>query len=1043
MLGRALTRLARLPWISTALLLTLLAAVDSAPGRDLLARALSAASGGVVVVDGLDGELPFRARIRRLTLADGNGVWLHAEHVALVLRPAALLRGELDIRALAIRRLDLVRPPKAGAGDGLGLPVPVRLRALAVAQLASPALGPGWPPLAVTGNATARHGQVDAALLLTPPGRADAYRLTIEQGAQGARLGVSMSEAADGPIATLARSAGLPLPPGLADWTLEAQAQLVGAFDPDRLDLSWALDLKVPKLLGPGADIALDARGQATGTALAPRLAADLALRRVRSAAQPAHWPGQDADETLRGRLELEPLAPAGRLRLAGRWLGEPAGMTMALAPLPRGGIELRLDDGRWGVLTLAGRLQRPSDTRLATGDLALGIARLAEAVPQLLSLPGVHWPLEPDADWASRLDGRLQARLEWSADGRVRLIADGPGTARLDLIGRLDPAARRLTLRSLQLDAQARRLTLRAPAVVDFGSGLTLAGLRLGLSAPALPGVAGELVLDGRLAPRLALDARLDGLTLAAVAPWLPPRPTATGGALQGVLDAEAHLAGSVAAPTGRVSLRGRDLTVAAAARRGLPPAAIELRLTLAGTAAQLAAEARLGERANIALDGRIGGALWAANAPLDLRGRAQLDLALLDPWLAAGGRQAKGRVRLDLGIGGTRTAPLLGGRLNLTDGAWRDRRLGLWLDGIEGDAGLHRAGLRIERLLARAGGGSLALSGDIDWLAPGRPLDLRLRARGAEPVRQDLLKLRGDAELGLRGALGGDLRMGGEVRLAELDIRIPERLPAEIPTLKVLELGERRQPRPSRPAVAAWPARLQLDVRLDAARGVLVRGRNIDAELGGDLRLTGSAAAPAAEGGFVLLRGEYLLVGQPLRFSRGRIGLDGADLLNPTLDFEARAQGPGATAILAIEGRARDPRLVLRGEPPMTDDEVLSRLLFGVAPGRLSAFQLTRLGLASANIAGIGFDGGGLLERARAGLGLPRLRLDSDRRGDGVLESGGNLSERVYLGARQGVAGGEPRAVLGLQLAPQIRFESDVGGRGAGAGAAFELEY
>jgi hypothetical protein len=30
-----------------------------------------------------------------------------------------------------------------------------------------------------------------------------------------------------------------------------------------------------------------------------------------------------------------------------------------------------------------------------------------------------------------------------------------------------------------------------------------------------------------------------------------------------------------------------------------------------------------------------------------------------------------------------------------------------------------------------------------------------------------------------------------------------------------------------------------------------------------------------------------------------------------------------------------------------------------------------------------------------------------------------------------------------LGLKLAPQIRFESDVGAGRAGAGAAFELEY
>jgi translocation and assembly module TamB len=321
---------------------------------------------------------------------------------------------------------------------------------------------------------------------------------------------------------------------------------------------------------------------------------------------------------------------------------------------------------------------------------------------------------------------------------------------------------------------------------------------------------------------------------------------------------------------------------------------------------------------------------------------------------------------------------------------------------------------------------------------------VDLNLRARDAAPIQLDLLSLRGDADLNLRGALTGDLDLSGDVRFAEVAIRVPERLPADVPTLNVVELGERRQPRPPRrrSAASASPERLRLDVRVDAPGAVLVRGRNIDAELGGAVQLRGSAAAPVAEGGFTLVRGEYELVGQPLRFTRGRIGLD-ADLLDPTLVLEARTQSPGATAILAVEGRARAPRVVLRGEPPMPDDEVLSRLLFGVPPSRLSGLQLTRLGLAAASIAGVGADGSGLLSRLGTGLGLERLRIDSNRRGGAVLEGGRELGERFYFGARQGLESGDPRAVFGLKLAPQIRFESDVGAGGAGAGAAFELEY
>jgi translocation and assembly module TamB len=1120
-------------------------------------------------------------------------------------------------------RLELARLPGAAVGNGapLRLPVPVRLRRLVIAQVVSPALGPSLPPLTVTGNGFLAGADSETDLLLAGPGRGDRWRLTLAPGPQGHRLSVAVTESADGPLATLADSAGVPRPPGFADWTLSAQVQgpliaaavdvelasgpyralangvidlparrisaldvrldvaamkvhpaglpaplsweaivahaelagplrsprgtvrasadgvalhrvgaprpdagrasgrgsgapgesavllagalqldgrfdlaarprvwatltaaptrvpepfgmllgdearlvltaerhgsvwaldngrlearlleleLAGRLGGDLLDLSWALGLRAPNLLGSAAGVRLDARGQATGTPMSPRLDADLALRRTTAAARaPDPSPTSTAPRAnaaggeVQGRLRLEPMAPVGRLVLAGSWRGEPVAVELAVDPLPGGGLELSVDDSRWAGIRVAGRLRLTAAARLPTGDLRFGISSLDAVV----SVLGARPPLD---------------LLDLGAAARLRLTpqsAAAPGAVRLALAGRLDPRLRRLELDSLRVDAQRRRVTLLAPVAVDFGTGITLDSFRLGLSEEAGAGTGpgadagGVLELTGQIAPRLALDARLADLDLAAVSPWLP----SPWSGIRGLLDAEARLSGSAGAPTGRLTLDGRGLAVAGSRGLGLPPATARLTLTLAEIAARLAAEAQLGERARLALDGSIGRPLRRASAPLDLRAAGHLDLSLLDGWLGAGGRRAEGRVGLDLLVVGTRAAPRLDGRLEVADAAWRDRRLGLWLDDIAGRVRVSEERLRIERLAARSGAGTLSLDGGVDQWASERSLDLRLRARGAEPIRLDLLRLRGDADLSLTGRLSGDLSLTGEVRFDEVDIRIPEQLPADVPTLEVVELGERRQPRPARRATTAsgWPARLDLDVGIDAARAVQVRGRNIDAELGGSVRLRGPANAPVAEGGFALLRGEYALIGQRLAFTRGRIGLDGADLLDPTLDLEARAQGAGAVAILAVAGRARAPTLVLRGEPPMSDDEVLSRLLFGVPPNRLSALQLTRLGLAATSIAGVGGDGVGMLARARAGLGLSRLRIDGDKRGGTALEAGRRLSERLYLGGRQVLEGGDPRAVLGIQVAPQIRFESDVGSRGSGAGAAFELEY
>lgn len=1113
-----LARLARFPWIAGALLLALLVGVDTDAGRGLLARILTAASGGKIIVQGIGGELPFRPRIARLELTDADGVWLRATDLALVLRPATLLRGEVDIEALTIDRLELARLPRTGDGIGLQLPAPVRLQRLVIAQLATSLSGTSLPPPVMTGTATLVGTGVDADLLLSVPGREDRYRLTLAPAAQGHRMSVAISEAADGPLAALAGSSGVPLPPGFADWTLNAQllgpldaavvdveiasgpyrAELSGAADlsagalqlkgridlaapsppsatrgvaptrlqapwdsllgnavqlaltvrrdgrlwaidrgrldarlldlelagrlgADLLDLSWVLELTAPNVFGSTEGVGLNARGQVTGTPGLPRIVADLALQRATTAAR-----GGTAGDQVRGRLQIEPMTPRARLVLTGRWGGEPITGDLTVGPIPDGVLELRLGEIRWSGATLTGHLRQATGARLPSGDLRLRISDLAAS------------KLQGDLDIHARgpIDG-----VEIEAEARLRRILPDftwLGDIRMAAAGRLDAQTRRLALRRLTADTKGRRLRLLAPADVDLAGGVTLQSLRIGLATADAAG--GELELTGQIHPSLSLNGRLAGLDLTAVAPWLP-----AAGVVRGLVDAEAELGGSASAPTGRIDLRARALGLTDSPWRGLPPAAARLTATFDGVATRLDAEAWIDERARLALDGHIAGAPWSTSTPLGLRGHGRLDLALLDVWLGASGRRAEGRVGLDLSIGGTRIEPRLDGRLRLANGLWSDRRLGLWLNQIDGDAQLRGQRLQIERLLATAGSGTLALDGNIDWSAPAGRVDLRLRARDAEPIRLDLVQLRGDADMTLGGALEGALSLIGDLRFARVDIRLPERLPPDIPTLDVIERGERRQPRPPRHAATAgsWRDRLQLDVRIAAPRTVMVRGRNIDAELGGDLRLHGSAAAPTAEGALMLLRGEYQLIGQSLRFTRGRIGLDGADLFDPTLDFEARAQSPGATAILSVEGRVRSPRVVLRGEPPMSDDEVLSRLLFGVAPARLSAFQLTRLGLAATSLAGLGVDEGRLLERARSGLALGSLRIDSDRRGGAVIEGGRDLTERVYLGARQGVTGGEPRAVLGLQVAPQIRLESDVGGRGAGAGAAFELDY
>ncbi len=847
--------------------------------------------------------------------------------------------------------------------------------------------------------------------------------------------------------------------------------------------LNWSLDL--PDLTALASDWTgrLQAEGAFAGwppPSRADTAATDLSANLILDARH-----AQLGIAKVTGQLGANLSETSGDLSLGGDWGGQPLALRLLADRAADGALNLTLDGSHLAGIAASGQMHLPAGATLPQGELKLASSRLADLSPllgrelagsldlrlnltatqanltatakglrlpgtldvgqislegQITDLPtlaGIQARLQVDGLATPEAGGDLtltakgqQTALELTADSRLTTSPLGP--ASLGMRASLDIPGQRLALTQLETQANGETLRLLSPAAVDFRQGLAVDRLKLGLGT-------GTLDLAGRLLPELDLQASLDKLPLERVAA-LAGRPLAAG-----LLAAQIKLKGPPEAPAGSLSLKGSSLKLTGDNGFGLPAAGLEANLTLKPGANSLDASAQMGPKGNLRLRGQIGGTLPLAPGALALKAGGRLDLGLLDPLLTAAGRQATGQANLDARITGTPAAPSLDGRLRLAGVSYRDWNSGLNLTHITGNLNLDRDRLHLEGLSGQAGSGTLTLSGDIGLLAPGLPLNLSLVARNAEPIRFDWLKLKGDADLSLKGPAAG-ATLAGKIHFDRIDIRLPEHLAASVPTLTVREEGVSRQPRaqPPQQATPAAPFQMGLDLSLAAPRGVYIRGRGVDAELGGELQVGGNLDQPAITGGFNLIRGEYVLVGQTLKFSRGRIGLDGAAGLDPTLDLEARVTAAGSTAILGIKGTATEPRIVLSGEPELPQDEILSRLLFGVAGTRLSPWQTAQVGLAAARLAGLGPKGPGLLESARSALGLDKLSVGTDKDGGTTAEAGRQLSERVYLGARQGTRAGETQGVLRIELTPSLRLETDIGATSnSRAGIAYEREY
>ena len=964
--------------------------------------------------------------------------------------PLATLQGDASLRAGRIdARLDArvasLHAPLAAAGlpmAGLAVGGAARLQAKIDGPVAAPVVA-----LALDLDGLSTGTPLDAALGPTP--RVEATLLP-----EPGRLGV----------------------PGL--FVAGAALDLAGSGTLDAGGLAAELDLRLPRietlvpeiagalrataridgpLAAPAARIELAGDALRRGPVALERLRAGLSLARVADGATAsldlsAGLAGMPVAVQAAGRLQdtawtlmLERVAVAG-LSASGEAHGigtHPAAARLAiaardLAPLGRalgtelgGAVDAVIDmQGagddpqaratlRLDGLTLPGTRVRRVDLDAAlTGDPARRhVARIALGAAGI-AIGGQEIALDADAQGPL---GALRTRIAAKADGwrvttRATIAALGPPRVRLD---EAELAHDDLTLR------------LRQPATLAWQEGLVIDGLRAGIGG-------GSLAIDGRVgaaasdlrvaASRLPLDllARID--------------PRLAG---EGHLDAEARLTGPIADPAGRVALTASGLRAADGVARGLPPATLRLAATRARGPVAIEAEATLGATSRLTLSGSVPTDM---SGRLALRAAGRIDLAASDPFLAPAGRRARGIATLDATIGGTLGRPSPAGSLALADGLFEDALSGLRLDRVSGRARIQGLGLGDIALRARAGAGEIAVSGsaNADPAAP-EGLDLAIVLASAQLLRSRLAEVALDGTLRLAGHLPAALRLSGAISVPRAEFRVAESMPPGLPVLAAREIGP-APPRTRRAASTrgdrAAPLGLDLDLAVTIPDTIFVRGRGIDAQLGGALKIMGDVAAPQLRGEAALRRGSFELLSQRLEFVHGRVVFDGGAPADPALDFEARREAKGITAIVGVSGRPSAPVLALRSEPELPADEILARLLFGRNVAEASPLELAQIAQGIAALFG-GDAGGSVVDALRRGLGLDQLRLSSSREGEGMgVEAGRMLAPGIYLGVRPGRLPSSYEATLQIEIAPRLRLETDLGAAGR-AGIAYEIDW
>ncbi len=412
-------------------------------------------------------------------------------------------------------------------------------------------------------------------------------------------------------------------------------------------------------------------------------------------------------------------------------------------------------------------------------------------------------------------------------------------------------------------------------------------------------------------------------------------------------------------------------------------------------------------------------------------------------DVWLPDDTRRIDGLATLTLRWDDHGEGLALSGEAVVRDGSYRDLLTGTRLRDIQIVVRGDDDGLVIDQGRARdRGEGVMTLEGRADIRPWGQwPHDIHLNLSRMRLVERDDITAIVDGSLRLAGNLDASELQGG-LTLAPVEIRLPERLPAMISTIPVIDPDA--PPTSTDERTALFP-RVALAVTIDVPQRLFVRNRTVDTEWQGTLDVGGTLASPEIQGVLNAVHGRFMVLGRRFRLQQGSIRFPGFPVV-PFFDATAETDAGGIVARLRLSGTPSYAQWELSSIPELPEDEILTRVFFNRAVGSPTAGQALRVAQAAEALAG----GGQLtdvLEFGRRALRVDRIDFVEGQTPDEAarFSVGKYVGDRGFVDLEKDVARSEgARARVSYDLAPGISLETEVETAGErGIGLRWQWDY
>jgi len=281
------------------------------------------------------------------------------------------------------------------------------------------------------------------------------------------------------------------------------------------------------------------------------------------------------------------------------------------------------------------------------------------------------------------------------------------------------------------------------------------------------------------------------------------------------------------------------------------------------------------------------------------------------------------------------------------------------------------------------------------------------------------------------------GGYALKGVITPEQAEIILPERFAQTIPTLNIVTEDETLS------GTDKAKEQIDLDITLEAPQKIFVKGWGLDAELGGELEVTGTAYEPLINGKLASIRGRYEEFGRTFTLNKTELMFRGTIPPSPYFDIEAATEVDDITAKVLITNNMEDPNITLTAIPSLPEDEVLSLILFGKSIEEISPFQAVQLASTLRRFSGQGGPRLNPLAMLENITGLDDISVEGTGE-DMTVGAGKYISDNVYVEVEQGAAAASGAASVEIEVSPSITVESKAGQNGDNrVGAFWEWTY